>query len=56
MENHELINQSSGNVEWWTPMDIIEAAKELFGGEIDLLRRSTNQSKMVRRRKILSQV
>jgi len=36
MENHELINQSSGNVEWWTPMDIIEAAKEVFGGEIDL--------------------
>lgn len=33
---HQLINQSSGKVEWYTPMDIIEAAKEVFGGEIDL--------------------
>jgi len=33
---HQLINQSSGNVEWYTPLDIIEAVKKVFGGEIDL--------------------
>ena len=36
MENYRLINQDSGEVEWYTPMDIIEAARELYGGEIDL--------------------
>lgn len=32
---HQLINQDSGNVEWYTPLDIIEAARETMGG-IDL--------------------
>ena len=36
MEAHQLINQNSGKVEWYTPMDIIGAARELYGGAIDL--------------------
>ena len=36
MKNPHLINQSSGEVEWYTPMAIIEAVQEVFGGEIDL--------------------
>jgi ParB family chromosome partitioning protein len=33
--NAELINQSSGNVEWLTPTEILEAARQTLG-EIDL--------------------
>ena len=35
MTNHQLINQSSGDVEIYTPQFIIEAARETMGG-IDL--------------------
>ena len=35
MENHQLVNQDSGNVEWYTPPYIIEAARETLG-EIEL--------------------
>lgn len=28
MKEHQLINQDSGNTEWYTPSDIIEAARE----------------------------
>lgn len=35
MDNHQLINQTSNNVEWYTPWKIIECARELMGG-IDL--------------------
>lgn len=31
MENHQLINYDSGNVEWYTPPEIIEAARETLG-------------------------
>jgi DNA N-6-adenine-methyltransferase (Dam) len=34
-ENHELINQDSGNTEWYTPVEIIEAARKTLG-RIDL--------------------
>lgn len=34
-DNHELINQDSGNVEWYTPTEIIEAARKCLG-QIDL--------------------
>ena len=30
-ENHELINQDSGNQEWYTPSEIIEAARKCLG-------------------------
>ena len=32
MNNGQLINQSSGNTEWYTPWAIIECARELMGG------------------------
>ena len=32
MESHRLINQDSGNTEWWTPKPIIAVAKDLMGG------------------------
>lgn len=35
MDNHQLINQTSGNTEWYTPPEIIEAARRVMGG-IDL--------------------
>lgn len=35
MNNHQLINQDSGRVEWYTPANIIEAARATMG-EIDL--------------------
>ena len=35
MENHQLINQDSGNTEWYTPPYIIEMAREVMGS-IDL--------------------
>lgn len=35
MNNSALINQDSGNVEWYTPKNIIEAARLTMGG-IDL--------------------
>lgn len=35
MKNGNLINQDSGNVEWYTPPEIIEAARKAMGG-IDL--------------------
>lgn len=31
MEQHQLINQDSGNVEWFTPTEIIEAARKCLG-------------------------
>jgi len=31
MENHQQINQDSGNVEWYTPPEIIEAARKTLG-------------------------
>lgn len=35
-ENHELINQDSGNQEWYTPSEIIEAARKCLGSiELD---------------------
>lgn len=30
-ESHELINQDSGNTEWYTPPEIIEAARKTLG-------------------------
>lgn len=33
--NHQLVNQDSGNTEWWTPRGIVAVAAELMGG-IDL--------------------
>lgn len=35
MDNAQLINQTSGDVEWYTPVHIIEAARRCMGG-IDL--------------------
>jgi phage N-6-adenine-methyltransferase len=35
MNNHQLINQTSGRTEWYTPPEIIEAARRTMG-EIDL--------------------
>lgn len=35
MEAHQFINQSSGDVEYYTPVEIIEAARRVMGG-IDL--------------------
>lgn len=35
MTNHQLVNQDSGNAEWFTPPHIIEAAREVMGS-IDL--------------------
>ncbi len=35
MEQHQLINQDSGNTEWYTPSEIIEAARKTLG-RIDL--------------------
>jgi hypothetical protein len=32
MENHQLINQNSGCVEWFTPRPIVQAASSLMGG------------------------
>lgn len=31
MKNHQHINQDSGNTEWYTPIDIIEAARQTMG-------------------------
>jgi hypothetical protein len=33
--SHQLINQTSGNVEYYTPLEIVEAARRVMGG-IDL--------------------
>jgi hypothetical protein len=35
MTAHKLINQSSGNTEWYTPLEIVAAARRAMGG-IDL--------------------
>jgi ParB family chromosome partitioning protein len=35
MNNAQLVNQDSGEVEWYTPANIIEAARQTMGG-IDL--------------------
>lgn len=35
MENHQLVNQDSGNVEWFTPRKIVQVASKLMHG-IDL--------------------
>lgn len=32
MDNAQLINQTSGDVEWYTPARIIEAARRCMGG------------------------
>lgn len=32
MDNHKLIHQDSGNVEYYTPREIVQAASELMGG------------------------
>src|SRR6267142_4963842 len=34
MNDHQLINQDSGNTEWFTPPKIIEAARKALGGRI----------------------
>lgn len=31
MDSHQLINQNSGNVEWFTPRPIVAVAKQLMG-------------------------
>lgn len=31
LANHQLINQDSGNTEWWTPKPIVQVAKRLMG-------------------------
>lgn len=31
MDSHQLINQTSGNVEWYTPSRIVEAARRVMG-------------------------
>lgn len=36
MTDAQLINQDSGQVEWYTPLDIIIAARHCMGGCIDL--------------------
>lgn len=36
MDNHQLINQDSGDFEYMTPPEIIETARTFFGGTIDL--------------------
>lgn len=36
MENHQLINQTSGEVEYYTPPEILDAVRSVFGGVIDL--------------------
>lgn len=36
MNNAQLINQTTGRVEWYTPAHIIEAARYVMGGIIDL--------------------
>lgn len=35
MNNAQLINQDSGNTEYYTPLEIIEAARDTMGGLID---------------------
>lgn len=35
MESHQLINQTSGEAEYYTPVEIVEAARRVMGG-IDL--------------------
>lgn len=35
MDNHQYINQTSDNTEWWTPKPIVRVASRLMGG-IDL--------------------
>jgi hypothetical protein len=32
LQPHQLINQSSGNVEYYTPLEIVQAAKRTMGG------------------------
>lgn len=33
--NHQLVNQTSGNTEWYSPPELVEAARRVMGG-IDL--------------------
>lgn len=42
--NHQLINQTSGNTEWYTPRNIIEAVREVFDGIIHLDPASTYEA------------
>ena len=36
MNSAQLINQDSGNCEWYTPTRIVDAARDVLGGVIDL--------------------
>lgn len=45
MENHQLINASSGNQEYFTPIHILDAVKETMGG-IDLDPASSEQANL----------
>lgn len=31
MDNHQLVNQTSGNTEWYTPPELVEAARRVMG-------------------------
>lgn len=44
--NHQLINQTSGEVEYYTPVEIIEAARRVMGG-IDLDPASSNNANRI---------
>lgn len=50
MNNSQLINQTSGEVEYYTPPNIVEAAREVLGGfDLDPAS-STNANKVIRAR------
>ncbi|MCA9368140.1 hypothetical protein KC887_07860 [Candidatus Kaiserbacteria bacterium] len=34
LDNHQLVNQTSGNTEWYSPIELVEAARRVMG-EID---------------------
>lgn len=31
MSSHQLVNQNSGNVEWYTPIEVIDLARAVMG-------------------------
>ena len=43
MDNHQHINQTSGNTEWYSPPELVEAARRVMGG-IDLDPASSRQA------------
>jgi len=54
MQNHQLINATSGEVEYYTPVEIIEAARRVMGG-IDLDPASSeNANRIVRATRIFT--